>query len=152
MSRNAYGSRRDFLPGFMRKGDSVERYRVRVLDLAASQDLEKLSLNRFPHTSAGLIGWTDAVYTERVSFSDEAEGVRLIEGLLSRTVEPVSEVVLFWGTLVMPTVVLTAEGVTAHAGEILKIGPDFWIYLRDRNMLVECAQDGRITLADIPSA
>lgn len=150
MSRNTYGSRRDLLPRFMRMRESVERYGIRLLDLDESRDLEKLSLNRFPHTSAGVIGWGGVAYSECVTFADEEEGWRLISGMVSREVERASEVAVFWGTLVIPTVVLTAEGVIENAAEIFEAAPDFWIYLRGRNELIECGQEGRITLTGIP--
>jgi hypothetical protein len=150
VSRNAYGSRRDSLPRFTKAHESIQRYSVRILDLDESRDLENLSLNRFPHTSAGVIGWAGIGYTERVRFANEEEGWRLLQGLVSRMVEPESEVAVFWGTLVMPTVVLMAEGVTTCAAEIVEAAPSFWIYLRESNVLIEFAVDGQITLAEIP--
>jgi len=61
-----------------------------------------------------------------------------------------SDVAIFWGTLVMPTVVLSAESVANHVGDILEVGPDFWVFSPDDQILIECLQDGRVTLALIP--
>ena len=43
-----------------------------------------------------------------------------------------------------------AESVANHVGDILEVGPDFWVFSPDDQILIECLQDGRVTLALIP--
>jgi hypothetical protein len=129
---------------------AVEKYGIRVLDLEQSRALESRSLNRFPHTSSGVIGWDAVDGAEHLTFANEDEGRRLIGQLVSHETDRASEVAVFWGTLVMPTVTLTAGGVVDHAAAIFDAAPQFWLYLREAGKLIECVPDGSVTLCRIP--
>jgi len=150
MSGVPYGSRRDLLPKFMVAQSPTGRVGLNVLNLEQSRELEAVSLNRFPQTSGGVIDWEGVPVLERLSFANEAEGGRVIANVLRGKVGWDSDVAIFWGTLVMPTVILSVELVANYVDDILEVGPDFWIFSHDDQILIECLQDGRVTLALIP--
>ncbi|WP_148082104.1 hypothetical protein [Streptomyces botrytidirepellens] len=147
--KNSYGTRRDLLPKFM-KSDTHEGDLINILDLDESREFESISLNRFPHAPAGTIEWENAHFADRSSFIDEEDGARKISELLTNLLRPESKVTIFWGTLVMPSVILSAKSAADHSQEILEVGPDFWIFSPDRQLILECLQDGQLTVADIP--
>ncbi|MEV8474474.1 hypothetical protein [Streptomyces sp. NPDC051173] len=107
-------------------------------------------MNRFPQTSGGVIDWEGVQGLDHLVFSNEAEGERVVADVLRGKVGQNSDVVIFWGTLVMPTVVLSVESAVNHVSEILEVGPDFWVFSPDDQILIECLQDGQVTLASIP--
>lgn len=149
MERNSYGSRADQLPRFM---IGLDQARVRKLSLAESRQLESESLNRFPHRSVGGIDWEGIAIQERLWYEDEEAAEQLVRELVSSLAKNGSQVAIFWGTLVLPTVTLPAELAVARAGEIVEVGPEFWIYPIDGQILIECMPDGQVTVAPIPSS
>lgn len=150
MSSASYGSRRDLLPKFMVAQSPAGHVGPSVLGLEESRAIEAVSLNRFPQASGGVIDWEGVPCLDRLAFSNEAEGERVIADVLRGKVGQNSDVVIFWGTLVMPTVVLSVESAVNHVSEILEVGPDFWVFSPNDKILIECLQDGQVTLASIP--
>ncbi|MGW4203712.1 hypothetical protein [Streptomyces sp. NPDC004726] len=147
-----YGSRPDLLPGFMNYRHSDEECQVVRLGIAESRELEAVSLNRFPPTVTAALEWPADSFDDRRWWDDEEDWARLIEELLSRYAAEGAHVAIFWGNLVMPTVVLPARTVVEHAWEILDSGPHFWIYPLGTSILIECLVDGQVTVATIPAA
>ncbi|WP_206504425.1 hypothetical protein [Streptomyces chrestomyceticus] len=150
--RNSYGSRRDFLPAFMKSGAGAAdgHTEIQELSLDESRALEAVSLNRFPQLPGGEIGWAGGSYSERLWYEDDAEGMRQIAELLARNIRQGAQVVIFWGTLVMPSVRLAAYDVVRHVEEILDEFPHFWVYSAEDRKLIEFLPDGQVTAAVIP--
>ncbi|GAB3134467.1 hypothetical protein GCM10027258_05420 [Amycolatopsis stemonae] len=136
-----YGTRPDLLPAF------VKTSMASVLDYVASRELEDVSLNRFPALESGSLDWDAAAYDERKWFDDEADWVALATKLLARFASAEEPVAIFWGTLVMPTVLAPADVVVRNARAILEAGPHFWLYATVAEVLIECLQDGQVTVA-----
>jgi hypothetical protein len=122
---------------------------VDVLSADESRALEKASLNQFAHLSSGRISW-DGVPATAISFKDEDDGVRVLSERLREFVEGDAGLVVFWGTLVMPTVTMPVRLALEHAGELVREAPDFWIFMQSRKTLVEFMQDGIVTVASVP--
>jgi hypothetical protein len=59
-------------------------------------------------------------------------------------------VAVFWGNLILPTVVLPADVAVRHAAEFLDVPPHFWLYPIGGSVLIECLMDGQVTVATIP--
>lgn len=149
---NSYGTRSDYLPDFMNNPETDDGLEVMKLSHAESRKLEAASLNRFPATFSAALDWESAPYEDRLWWDDEDDWVRMAEDLLSRYAGNGSLVAVFWGSLEIPTVALSADAVVRHAREILDVGPHFWLYPLDGPVLIECLMDGQVTVANIPSA
>ncbi|MEU4200738.1 hypothetical protein [Streptomyces sp. NPDC045470] len=149
---NSYGSRRDYLPAFLRSGAGAAggHTEAQLLSREESRALEAVSLNRFPQLPSGEIGWEDASCSERLWYEDDEEGMRGVTELLTRNVRQDAHVVIFWGTLVMPSVRLPVNDVVRHVADILDEFPHFWVYSSEDRVLIEFLPDGRVTVADIP--
>src|SRR5262249_29949514 len=126
--------------------------RVVKLGREESRELEAMSLNKFPPTATAALDWEAASYDDRRWWGDEEDWASLIAELLSSCVADEKHVAIFWGTLVMPTVILPAHAVVEHAREILDVGPHFWIHPLGESVLIECLMDGQVTVASIPQA
>ncbi|MFG2941779.1 hypothetical protein [Streptomyces sp. NPDC048282] len=148
---NGYGTRPDFLPGFMNDSEDSDGRQVVKLVWSESRELENISLNRFPATFGAALDWESASYEARLWWDDEEGWARMASELLSSYVERELSVAIFWGNLVLPTVTLPADVAVRHAREILDVGPHFWIYPLDGSVLIECLMDGQVTLATIPA-
>jgi hypothetical protein len=108
--------------------------------------LEDVSLNRFPALVSGSLDWEAAAYDEREWFDDEEDWVARVTRLLARLASSQEPVAVFWGTLVMPTVLAPADVIVRNAREILEAGPHFWLYATVSRVLIECLQDGQVTV------
>jgi len=151
MVENSYGSRPDLLPGFVTARHTDKRDQVLRLDLAASRELEAVTLNRFPATFSAALDWDGAPYEDRRWWDDEEDWARMAAELLAPYVEEGRRVAIFWGNLVIPTVTMPASVVVEHAREILDVGPHFWIVPLEDSVLIECLMDGQVTVAAVPS-
>ena len=109
-----YGTRPDALPTFVK--DCPVNAQGVALAYVESRALERRSVDRFPATVSSGIDGDAATYASRVA----AE-------LLAEAVSAGRQVALLWGDLTVPTVVLAAETVVAHAEELLDRGPLFWL-------------------------
>ncbi|MET8680694.1 hypothetical protein ABZW18_24675 [Streptomyces sp. NPDC004647] len=152
MTQYSYGSHPELLPKSLGRGPETESSGVRELTLDESRRLEAASINRFPPASGGSLEWEDGSYLEQHFYEDEPDGARLVGGLVSSHAAPDSEVVLFWGNLIMPTVALPASSLVRHMDEVLEVGPVFWVFFPESHVLIECCPDGQVTVAAVPAA
>ncbi|USX49165.1 hypothetical protein [Lentzea sp. HUAS12] len=148
MSENLYGSRPDLLPAFMATAKKRDVLGVEVLTAEENHALEERSLNRFAHLSSGRIRW-EGVPVVTTSFRDEDHGVQVLGERLLEVLGEETDLVIFWGTLVMPTVSMSSAVALGHLNEIVQEAPDFWIFLPSRMALVEFMQDGIVTTAEV---
>ncbi|MFH8580283.1 hypothetical protein [Streptomyces zaomyceticus] len=148
---NAYGSRPDYLPAFMNDSRAEDSRLVVRLDHAASQELEAVTLNRFPGASGDVLDFDAASYDDRLWWDDEEHWTRMAAELLAPYVQREERVAVMWGNLLMPTVTMPASVAVRHALDILDAGPHFWIHPLGGSVLIECLMDGQVTVATIPS-
>lgn len=150
ISDNSYGSRPDYLPGFVNDIQDWGDRQVRLLNHAESRELEAVSLNRFPATMSAALDWDAVPFEERMWWDDEDDWARMAAEILASYVRDGRQVAVFWGNLVIPTVIMPADLAVQHAREILDAAPHFWIYPLGGSVLVECLLDGQVTVAKIP--
>lgn len=146
-----YGSHPEYLPPFMtdRRGEAARH--VLLLDHADNRQLAAGSLNRFPARSSCEIDWGDVPGVEQHWCPDSDAWVRLAAELCAPWAAGDALVVVFWGNLVIPTVVLPAQVLLSHAREIDDAQPHFWLHPLGGDTLVECLPDGTVTSAVIPA-
>ncbi|MFE0028509.1 hypothetical protein [Amycolatopsis sp. NPDC059021] len=149
---NPYGTHPEALGDLLDAIGPQERGLVRQLSREEDDALAAVSLRRFPtdRATTGAIDWSGAVVLEQSFEQDYADAARVLGERVLRY--STSDVVVFWGNLVIPTVRLPARLAAANAGELIDTGDDVWIYLPDRNVLVEYWHSGRITAGMIPDA
>jgi hypothetical protein len=143
----AYGSRPDILPDFVLA--TTNSGGVRLLDLAESQKLESLSLNRFPPMSSVQLDWAGVPGIEQLVYMDEESGAQLLRDLLQSRLRKADRVVVFWDNLIIPSVSLPVDLVLAHADEVLDVGRGFWLFAAEDNILIEFLLDGQVTVAPV---
>ncbi len=83
MVENPYGSRPDLLPGFATARHADETDQVMRLDLAASRELEAVTLNRLAATFSAALDWDGASYEDRRWWDDEDDWARMAAELLA---------------------------------------------------------------------
>lgn len=149
MQPEHYGSRPDLLPKFISRIETKGSSGGRVLTWNESRELEDASLNRFAHTST-TIQWEGVPFSTRSVCEDEDDCHQLIKRLMSCELSEKSDVVFFWGNLVIPSIILPVELALEHLHEILEVFPDLWIFAPQDQFLIECRQDGQVTMSDIP--
>ncbi|MFC5721454.1 hypothetical protein ACFP1Z_14880 [Streptomyces gamaensis] len=125
---------------------------AQVLSLTESQKLESISLNRLPHGLSNSVDWERHVDFEQLTYGNEEEGVQLLKSLLSRHAYKNTTLAIFWGTLVIPSVLLPSNLAIEHADEILGTDCDFWIFSPEEGFFAEVLQDGQVTITEIPQA
>jgi hypothetical protein len=113
--------------------------------------VESISLNRLPQTSWGAIDWNDISPVEQRTTRTVVEAAELFAQLVLRYVNPDSEVVLFWGNLVVPSVALPARVAAENAEEVLATSHDVWLFAIDERVLLEYFHEGRLTVVEIPA-
>ncbi|WP_327316924.1 hypothetical protein [Streptomyces sp. NBC_01235] len=112
-----YATRPDRLPTFVKNALGTDARPEVLLDRAEARALEDKSLNRFPPTLSSGIDWDSTTYQRRLKWSDEAHWAAIAADLLAEQVAAGKRVALLWGDLTVPTVLLPAELVVAHAEE-----------------------------------
>ncbi|MET8983746.1 hypothetical protein ABZX85_50135 [Streptomyces sp. NPDC004539] len=150
ISENSYGSRPDYLPGFVSDIQGGGDRQIRLLNHVESRELEAVSLNRFPATTGAALDWEAVPFEGRMWWEDEEDWARMAAEILAPYVRDGRQVAVFWGNLVMSTVIVPAALAVQHAREILDAAPHFWIYPLSGSVLVECLSDGQVTVAKIP--
>ncbi|MQY15648.1 hypothetical protein SRB5_58360 [Streptomyces sp. RB5] len=145
MHTSPYGSRPDLLPDFIRAGNPA----IHPLSLEESRAMESVSINRFQATIGGRISFEAAEVVSRETFRDEGDGASTIARLLRDFFGSTSEVVTFWDNLIMPTVRLPVAMAVENSRELLESDVDFWFYSPGNPILIECRQDGNVTVAHI---
>ncbi|MFD2469927.1 hypothetical protein [Amycolatopsis silviterrae] len=113
------------------------------------QALAAVSLELFPGRFDGL-RWPDENVLTQAAEPDYERAARLLGDLIRQHSPKHADAVVFWGNLSIPTVRLPARLAAANAGELMDTGDDVWIYLPDRNVLVEYWHSGRITAGTVP--
>ncbi|WP_406636364.1 hypothetical protein [Amycolatopsis sp. WGS_07] len=138
-----YGTYRQALRD-LRTALGPENRLLHELSWEEDQALAAVSLTLFPARFDGL-GWpAEHVLTQAVE-PDYERAARLLGDLVLQHSPEHADAVVFWGNLAIPTVRLPARLAAANAGELMDTGDDVWIYLPDRNVLVEYWHSGRIT-------
>jgi hypothetical protein len=152
MASVAYGSHPNRLDDLLGCLSAEDRSRVRLLASAENGEFESISLNQLPQTSWGTIDWSGAAILEEHATRNEVVAAELFAELVRRYVDVDSEVVLFWGNLVVPSVMMTAGIAAGNAEEVLATSHDVWLFAPDRKLLIEYFHEGRLTVAEIPAA
>ncbi|MGW6698619.1 hypothetical protein [Nocardia sp. NPDC055049] len=60
-------------------------------------------------------------------------------------------VLIFWGSLTLPTVAIGTDFILSHFDEIFDRDPEFWIYSASNSVLVENSFAGHLRIARIPT-
>src|SRR6266699_2233091 len=151
MASISYGSHPNRLADLLGSLSRDDRGRVRLLNIEESREAESRSLNRLPQTSWGAIDWSAAPFIEQCTTRTEVEAAERFAQLVLQYVGADSEVVLFWGNLVVPSLSLTARIAAENAEEVLATSHDVWLFGIEERLLVEYFHEGRITVADVPA-
>ncbi|GAA4553867.1 hypothetical protein [Amycolatopsis samaneae] len=149
-----YGTHPAALQDLLDEIGPVESALVHQLSREEDDALAAVSRRRFPvdRATTGAVDWSGAVVLEQSLEEDYEDAARVLGEVVLRHSPAASEVVVFWGNLVIPTVRLPARLAAANAGELIDTGDDVWIYLPDGNVLVEYWHSGRITAGIIPTS
>lgn len=149
-----YGSHPTALQDLFDAIGTAERSLVHVLSRTEDEALAAVSTRRFPvdRTTTGAVDWSGAGVVEQFVEEEYEEAARVLGEVILRNSPPESDVVVFWGNLVIPTVRLPARLAAANSGELIDTGDDVWIYLPGHNVLVEYWHSGRITAGVIPDS
>lgn len=75
----------------------------------------------------------------------------LVGELVARRIGLESDVVLFWGSLDLPTVLLSPVSLIDHLDAIVDVGPVFWVFGPEPRVLIECRPSGLITVVTVPT-
>jgi hypothetical protein len=119
------------------------------LDLEHHLVYERQSLARFPRRSDGSIVWgqVDAAF---IIEARPAE-VDIPEIVLSGFKEIGGEIVFFWGSLAIPSVVVGVNDITQYMSHIIDLMPEFWMYSPTGRIVLELAFSGGVTVARVPT-
>lgn len=147
MGQIPYGSNPEYLPNFLKDARRESATSVDFLDFAGSRAIEEVSLNLFPPTNSSGIHWEATSYDRRLWWDDDNDWVRMATELLTEYSSPDDKMVIFWGNLVIPTVVLPVKLVIDNLLELLDLGPHLWFYLPVPKVLIECLLDGQVTIS-----
>lgn len=153
-----YGTRPDLLPRSMvRVVRSVEPDRriswagvngVELLRLDEHLREEGQSLGRCPRTSDGGVDW-DAM-TEEVLGTWDGDSTDM-GALLEQYTSNGAPLVLFWGSLSIPSVKAGLATLLPSLPDIVETMPEFWIYSPADDVIVEYAFSGTVTAAHLPN-
>jgi hypothetical protein len=160
MLESAYGTRPDLLPQTMvrvvRAAGPGERLLgwsgrtgVELLDLAEHLRYERDTLGRFPRRSDGAIEW-NVVDQSRVIYSADGESVAL-QDVVRQHFQDGGSLVFFMDSLAIPTVRMEFEQAVTHLPNLVESVPEFWICSPDKEVLLEYAFAGAVTVARIPA-
>ncbi|GHJ39774.1 hypothetical protein [Streptomyces sp. TS71-3] len=155
-----YGTRPDLLPRSMvrlarteqregRKLTWVGRPDVLLLDLDQHLRYEHESLGRFPRHSDGTIAWAE-VSADLVLVSTDEDTADL-DALIRQHCAGAKGLVVFWGSLALPSAQLPLGAALSHLSQITDSHPEFWIYDPEDSVLMENTFAGRVTVARVPT-
>jgi hypothetical protein len=144
-----YGSHPSRLSDLLDSLSPDERAGARLLDAKENLALEARTLDVFPQTSWGTIDWDDVPLLEQRQVADDVEAARLLVDWVNRLLAPRSEVVIFWGNLVVPSIAMAASTVAAHANEVIATSHDAWLFADRERLLIECFHEGKMTVAPV---
>ncbi|NYV75457.1 hypothetical protein [Streptomyces sp. UH6] len=143
----AYGRYPELLPEFVRDARGEDGRQVVVLRWEESQELARLSLSRFPAWNSVSLDWSAVPPVESVEWDDGAG----FAAVLRRYGAGADAVVVFWGDLSVPTVVMPVDVAVRRAAELWDVGPEFWTYPLDGDVLVEARWGSPVVVGRIPS-
>jgi hypothetical protein len=146
MSDNTYGSRPHLLPGFARRGAAKEGSDIRVLSFDESRELEAVSLNKFGHSSSGVLMWDGVPVLNSLAYEDEEEQKQMLRRVIAERIDRASTVAIFWGTLDLPSLTMPVDVATQNLAELVELGPNFWLFSPEDGILIESRNDGPITV------
>ncbi|MFC9249249.1 hypothetical protein ACFT7S_36000 [Streptomyces sp. NPDC057136] len=148
---HGYGSHPEYLPPFMtdRRGEAAQH--VLLLDHADNRRLAAGSLNRFPARSSCEIDWSGVPGVERHWCPGADAWAALAAQLCAPWVAQDVLVVVFWGNLAVPTVVVPAWLLVRYAREIEDAQPHFWLHPLGGDVLIEYLPEGTVTVAALPA-
>ncbi|WP_414942002.1 hypothetical protein [Amycolatopsis sp. cmx-11-51] len=131
---------------------SDRRVLVRQLTLVEDNEYGSVSVNRFPIDLAttGAKDWSVTRIVEQRVEHDYDDAARVLGELIVRNTDPRAEAIVFWGNVVIPSIGIPARLAAANAGLLMDIGDDVWIYLPDKDIVIEYWHSGRITAGEIP--
>ncbi|MCF6423974.1 hypothetical protein [Amycolatopsis tucumanensis] len=122
---------------------------MKLLDPAEHLRNERESLGRYPRNSDGAIDWT-AVPEELVISSTNRDSPGL-DAIIQQFVSGVGNIVVFWGSLAIPSLELSCEDFLAHLSDVLDSNiADFWIYSPSDDVVLEFSFFGVVTVAHLP--
>ncbi|MFD7320818.1 hypothetical protein ACFV9D_06955 [Streptomyces sp. NPDC059875] len=146
-----YGTEPDYLPAFMNDAGDPDGRRVRKLTAEETRELRGESLSRFPVAGGADLDWSRIPYTAREMCETDEDWVRVATEYLSPYVGEGQSAVIFWGDLSMPDVEMPVEVAIRRAEDLMGADMHFWIHPLGAPVLIEYLQDGRVTVATIPS-
>ncbi|WP_106586454.1 hypothetical protein [Murinocardiopsis flavida] len=107
-------------------------------------------MDLFPAESTGGLDWSSTPDAETHIYEDEADAVMLVRQLVVDRIDREPVVVLFWGSLDLPSMLLPASTLISHVESVVEVGPVFWVFAPERRVLLECRPSGEITVAVTP--
>ncbi|MEU8832216.1 hypothetical protein [Streptomyces sp900116325] len=118
-----------------------------VLSYEEDRSFAAASLSRFSAVGSTRLDWQAAEVVERSTGFDGAELRRLLHDHGDKG----ELVVVFWGSLAVPSVILEAALAALHAETLLDCSPECWIYLTDSRVLIEFQDGEGFTVGRVPS-
>ncbi|MER5875397.1 hypothetical protein ABT119_05645 [Streptomyces sp. NPDC001910] len=144
-----YGSHPARLSDLLDSFTPEERQDIRLLDAEENLVAEERSLNKFPQTSWGSLVWDDADVIRQRSASDQLDASSLLKEWVAELTSPESEVIIFWGNLVVPSVAMSSRMLAEHVEEVIGISSDLWVYADRERLIIERYHEGLITAARV---
>ncbi|WP_256105608.1 hypothetical protein [Streptomyces sp. ODS05-4] len=145
----SYGSHPERLDDLLDGLSPEQRQRVRLLDATENESVEERSVDRFPHTSEGTLGWDGADVLRQERVHTVLDAAQSLVAWLDDHVSPDSELVVLWGNYVVPSLALPTSVLVTHVDEVLVTSSDVWIYAEREKLLFEYFHGGRLTLAKV---
>ncbi|MEQ0565807.1 hypothetical protein ABJI51_42585 [Amycolatopsis sp. NEAU-NG30] len=147
-----YGTHPGALKPLLDTVGPAERELVRQFTAAEDAEFGSRSVNRFPidRNTTGAKDWSGTRIHEQRVEDDYDEAARLLAELVLRYSPSTSEVVVFWGNVVIPSIGIPARLAAENAGLLIDIGDDVWIYAPGSGVLIEYWHSGRITAGEVP--
>jgi hypothetical protein len=149
-AEEVYGRRPHRLPTFARSAVERAEPGFRVLSFEEDRELAARSLGTFTATFGGQISWDGVSGVSYADYQDEAEEAEVLRRLLSEYLDVSDEIVVFWSSLDVPTLVLPARAAAEHAPEIAAVTGDFSIYNPRSGYFAEFRADGDVRWRVIP--
>ena len=116
-----------------------------------SDGLEPISLKRLSQTPWGTIDGNTVEVREQHAVNDDVEGAAVLRKLVLCYTRADSETIIFWGNLVVPSLVLAVSIVAELTNEILATSHDVWLFAVKEQIILEYFHEGRLTVADVPT-
>lgn len=120
-----------------------KNYKVTIMDMTSSEQIEQQMTSIFPIASWGRIDWKQVEDKIELAKTDRE---KLPAVLCERTINLKENVYVIAGIVGYPVVETTFEQVLLVIEQIYELGPDQWIFSKDQQKVIEFTHDDEILL------